>query len=200
MQFGFENWSLWIENRKMSQVEKTKLYEVTFSDRTKQYWHRKHSLHPELITSINWEACAAAMGRLPFGKKRWLIKQATGFCGVGKREFLRGNQGHDECPRCGVSESARHVVECRGTGADLTFTLAVHKLKMNLILLETALSITTAIIKRLQQWRKFGDHALPRFGTVDQWGTRHAVSEQDRLGWYQLLLGRITRKWSDSQQ
>jgi hypothetical protein len=77
MQFGFENWSPWIKNRKMSQVEKTKLYEVTFSDRTKQYWHRKHSLLPELITSIHWEACAAAMGRLPFGKKRWLIRQAT---------------------------------------------------------------------------------------------------------------------------
>jgi hypothetical protein len=141
------------------------------------------------------------MGRLPFGKKRWLIKQATGFCGVGKREFLRGNQGHDECPRCGVSsESARHVIECRGAGADLTFTLAVHKLKMNLILFETAPSITTAIIKCLQQWRKFGDHALPRFRTVDQWGTQHAESEQDRLGWYQFLLNCIARKWSDSQQ
>jgi hypothetical protein len=92
------------------------------------------------------------------------------------------------------------VVECRGTGADLTFTLAVHKLKMNLILLETAPSITMAIIKCLQQWRKFGDQALPRFRTVDQWGTQHTVSEQDRLGWYQFLFGRIARKWSDSQQ
>jgi hypothetical protein len=92
------------------------------------------------------------------------------------------------------------VVECRGTGTDITYTLVVHKLKTNLLLLKTAPSITTAIIKHLQQWRKFGDCALPWFRSVNQWGGQHAVSEQDQLGWYQFLLGRITRTRSDSQQ
>jgi hypothetical protein len=65
-------------------VDKQKLYSYTFADRTKQYWYRKHSLNPDLISTINWEACGDAMRRLPFGKRLWLIKHATGFCGVGR--------------------------------------------------------------------------------------------------------------------
>ncbi len=47
---------------------------------------------------------------------------------------------------------------------------------------------------------EYGDRALPRFKDHDQWGTRHAVKEQDQIGWHQLLLGRIGNKWSDAQQ
>jgi hypothetical protein len=50
------------------------------------------------------------------------------------------------------------------------------------------------MLKRIQQWRKFRDHALPRFTDFDMWGTQHA-----KIGWYQFLLGRFGRKWSDAQ-
>ena len=200
IQLGFEKWSLWIDDKKLSQLDKKKLYAFTFSEKTETYWHRKHSLTPQLITSINWDACEAAMGQLPFGRKRWLIKHATGFCGVGRREFLRGNQSHDECPRCGLSESSQHVVECKGTGTDLTFALALQKLETHLTVIDTAPTLLAAIMKRLRQWRRLGDRDLPKFRGFDQWGTQHAVREQDSIGWYQLLLGRIALKWSDSQQ
>jgi hypothetical protein len=60
--FGFEKWSLWIAGKKLSKIDKKKLYPYTFADRTCKYWHRKHSLTPKLITSINWEAYEEAMG------------------------------------------------------------------------------------------------------------------------------------------
>jgi hypothetical protein len=47
--FGHENWSLWIAGKKMSQIDKKKLYQHTFAKRTQRYWYRKHSLTPELI-------------------------------------------------------------------------------------------------------------------------------------------------------
>jgi hypothetical protein len=200
LQFGLEQWSLWIEQKKLSKVDKTELYTYAYAARTEKYWHRKHSLTPELISAINWEACAGALSRLPFGKKRWLLKHATGWCGVGRREKLRGNWDHDECPRCGDSETTQHVVECKGTGADLTFDLAVKNFENQMIILETAPHITKAITKRIQQWRKFGDRALPPFTDFDMWGTRQAVLDQDKIGWYQFLLGRLSRKWSDVQQ
>jgi hypothetical protein len=200
LQFGYEKWSVWIAKKKLSTIDKEKLYAFTFSDRTKTYWHRKSSLSPELITSINWEACAVAMGSLPFGKKRWLIKHATGWCGVGRRELMRGNQDHDECPRCGEPENVQHVVECKGTGAEVTFALAIKKLDERMTTLETAPYIQKAILKRVHQWRKYGDRALPRFTDYDRWGTQHAVEEQDKIGWYQFILGRFGRKWSDAQQ
>jgi hypothetical protein len=191
---------LWIANQKLTKVDEQKPHAFAFSDRTAKHWHRKHSLAPELITSINWDACEAAKGRLPFGCKRWLIKLATGFCGVGRREFLRGDQDHDDCPCCGASESSRHVVECKGAGADITFVLALQQLKTSLTEVDAAPHLLKAIITRLEQWRKRGDHSLPHFAGHDQWGTQHAAREQDSIGWCQLMLARIAKKWSDAQQ
>ena len=84
LQFDFEKWSLWIDKTKLSQIDEKKLYTFTFSERTQTNLHCKHSLTPTLITSIDWDACEVAMRQLPFGRKHWLIKYATGFCGVGR--------------------------------------------------------------------------------------------------------------------
>ena len=141
------------------------------------------------------------MGRLPFGKKRWLLKHATGFCGVGRREFIRGNQDHADCPRCGhTNESTRHVVECKGSGADLTYSSALNNLEKTLSTLDTYPPIATAIITRLRQWRIYGDHQLPPLRQRNIYGSHHAVIDQDKIGWYNFLLGRLSKKWSDSQQ
>jgi hypothetical protein len=77
-----------------SQQEKAlRFHAFTFLERTTKGWLRKHSLTPELITFIDWDACKAAMmGRLPFGRKHWLLWRE-------RREFLRGTQDHEEHPR-----------------------------------------------------------------------------------------------------
>ena len=197
--FGDETWSVWIEGKKLSHLDKQKLYAYTFSARTTAYWHRKHSLPPELITSINWDACESAMSKLPFGKKRWLLKHATGFCGVGKMELRRGNQDHDECPRCRQSEDVVHVLTCRGTGADLAFTTSLQKLDAHMRKITTAPETRQLVLKRLQHWR-LHQHLVPFTEAVpDEFGLREAVSAQDDIGWYNFLLGRLSNKWSDVQ-
>jgi hypothetical protein len=92
------------------------------------------------------------------------------------------------------------VVECKGTGATLTYTLALQKLGLHLQTLDTAPSIALAIITRLRQWRKYGDNHLPPFRNRDLYGSHHAVADQDKIGWYNFMLGRLSKKWSDSQQ
>jgi hypothetical protein len=92
------------------------------------------------------------------------------------------------------------VVKCNGTGAAAVFSLAVTKLETGMIEMNTAPRLRKTIIKRIRQWRKHGDRTLPHFNEYDQWGTQHAVRAQDAIGWYQFLLGRVARKWSDAQQ
>jgi hypothetical protein len=147
LQFSHEKWSLWIEEKKILTAEKARLYEYTYGPLTKAYWQKKHIFTPRLIMSINWEACSDAMGGLPFGEKCWLLKHATGFCGVGRHKFLQGNQDHSECPCCGdPKESTQHVVECKGTRTELTFTLATHKLEAHLTTLDRAPPIITTMM------------------------------------------------------
>ena len=51
--FEDEGWSVWIEGKKLTQVDKHTLYDYAFSPRTKDYWSKKHHLTEELITNIN---------------------------------------------------------------------------------------------------------------------------------------------------
>jgi hypothetical protein len=191
---------VWIEGKKLSQLDKTKLYEYTFANRTKTYWHRKHSLTYELITSIHWEACAEAMSKLPFGKRRWLLKHVTGFCGVEKMELRRGNQEYDDCPRCGQSEDTVHVLTCQGNGAGITFTLALQKLDTQMRSIFTAPEIRQSILKSLNHWRRHQHYSTPPVMFQDAFGVREAVLEQNSLGWYNFLLGRLSTRWADAQQ
>jgi hypothetical protein len=95
---------------------------------------------------------------------------------------------------------SHHIVECHGTGADMTFDLTIQKFETILTALEMAPLIITSIIMRLWQWRKHGDHTLPRFLSQDRWGTHKVVvPAQDSIGWYQLLLRGLATKWSDAQ-
>jgi hypothetical protein len=197
--FGDEKWTIWIEGKKLAYLDKHKLYAYTFSARTTAYWHHKHSLPPELITSIHWDACETAMSKLPFGKDRWLLKHATGFCGVGKMAFRRGHQDHDECPRCNQPEDARHVLTCHGNGAGLTFTTSLQKLDSHMRTILTAPEIRKVVLQHLIHWRRFQHHAPSPEPVSDEFGLREAVYSQDAIGWYNFLLGRLSRTWSDVQ-
>jgi hypothetical protein len=41
---------------------------------------------------------------------------------------------------------------------------------------------------------------FPFFRHYDEFGTKAAVAEQDKIGWYNLLLGRLSKNWTDAQQ
>jgi hypothetical protein len=92
------------------------------------------------------------------------------------------------------------VVKCKGIGADIIFTLAVQKLEANLSTLNTAPPIIAAIMTSIWQWQKHGENHLPRLRQWDIYGSHHAVESQDKIGWYNFLLGRMSKKWSNSQQ
>jgi hypothetical protein len=191
-----------VDRRKeINKIDKQVMYDYTFSQQSKDYWSRKHQLTHEMITNINWEACKTSLNKLPFGERCWLLKHATGFCGVGKMEKLQGNKDHDACPRCGMTEDAPHIVRCQGTGTDAS------KLELTMGDKFTAPEIISVIGKRIRQWRKLSksdivDHATPfrRCYRNDKFGTKAAVAEQDKIGWYNMLLGRLSTKWMDAQQ
>jgi hypothetical protein len=205
--FADESWSVWIKGKKLTKIDKQAMCDHTFSQRSKDCWSRKHHLTHEMIANINWEACKISLNKLPFGERRWLLKHATGFCGVGKMEKLRGNKDHNVCPRCGMTEDAPHIVRCQGAGTDVMFEAAASKLELAMGDKFTAPEIVTVIGKRTRQWQKLSksdiiDHATPfrRCCRNDKFGAKAAVAEQDKIGWHDMLLGRLSAKWMDAQQ
>jgi hypothetical protein len=105
----------------------------------------------------------------------------------------------------GQLEDAPHVVRCKGTGTD--FEVAVQKLEITMGDKFTAPVISAALGTRIRQWRKHSNAQmldpstpLSRFRRHDEFGTKAAMEEQDKIGWYNLLLGRLSTKWMDAQQ
>jgi hypothetical protein len=49
LQLGHEKRSIWIDGKKLSMVEKDRVYQYTFSPLTRAYWQRKHNLTPRLV-------------------------------------------------------------------------------------------------------------------------------------------------------
>jgi hypothetical protein len=136
-----------------------------------------------------------------------LLKHATGFCGVGKTELLRGHKDHHDCPRCGQAEDVPYVVRCKGTNTNVIFEVAVQKLEIHMGETSTAPEIISGLGKCIRQWRKYSNSQttdqltpLPRYHRNDEFGTKAALAEQDKIGWYNLLLGRMSTKWMDAQQ
>jgi hypothetical protein len=80
------------------------------------YWKAKHDglSDDNYYHHINWESLCLARKRIPLGQQRWLLKHATGHCGVGKMMTLQGHQDHSRCPRCGEdNETTLHLLTCQ---------------------------------------------------------------------------------------
>jgi hypothetical protein len=41
---------------------------------------------------------------------------------------------------------------------------------------------------------------LPRYKDNNKFGNKDTVAEQDKIGWYNLLLGRMGKNWTDEQR
>ena len=122
-------------------------------------------------------------------------------------EKIQGNQDHAKCPRCGQFEDASHIARCRGDGTDVVFEVAVQKVELKMGKSFTAPAILSALGTCICQWRKHSkgqttdqETRLPRYRRHDEWGTQAAVAAQDKISWYNLLLGRMSHKWPDTQQ
>jgi hypothetical protein len=118
-----------------------------------------------------------------------------------------GNQDNDDCPRCGQPEDTPHVIRCQGKETEITFEIAIQKLEVHLCDTFTAPEIKHALDTRIRQWRQKSsleviDQAtqLPAYSRTDAFGTQQAVEAQDKIGWYNLLLGRMAQEWTDAEQ
>ena len=66
--------------------------------------------------------------------------------------------------------------------------------------LSTAPEIRKHVLQRILFWRKWQHHIAPNSPQPDLFGVHEAVKDQDRIGWYNFLLGRLSTKWSDAQE
>ena len=148
-------------------------------------------------TTIDWQAHGRAFRGIPLGKQRWLTKHASGHCGVGRMLLRWKWQCHSECPRCGLEdESTPHILLCADVGARAHWRAGVHSLNTWMQTANTCPTLTKWILIRLDEWRTEATTRQPVTATP---AVEKAIREQDEIGWWGFLLGRVSASFSSAQ-
>ena len=145
---------------------------------------------------INWPALGQALKGWPWGKKKWLSKHLAGFSATGRVMLRRDKWAHSKCPHCDQpNEDATHITTCAKARPEY------HRLLEELVLPKlreayTDPDITRVIMSRLRNWM------IPFRANFRDTSTkiRHALHQQDSLGWLQFTYGRLARGWDDAQE
>ena len=195
--FGDEGWSVKIDGVKLARVNVLGLYKAVYEPTAEKYWMTKTHLPRELIRSIDWDICGEAYRQIRFHQQRRISKQATGHLAVGLMMQRWGFQENDECPRCQApAERAMHVLLCHDPRADLAWSTALTNLERWMILTHTMPQLRIAILAGLSHWR----NPLLERRTSSVNAIQQAVELQDKIGWYQFVMGQMGYLWKGIQQ
>jgi hypothetical protein len=77
-----EGFQVWLGDRKLSSSPSSIFFDHIHGKKILS-WHSSHNRFPACYERrIDWEVCEAALRRLPLGRRRWVSKHTSGFCGV----------------------------------------------------------------------------------------------------------------------
>ena len=163
------------------------------------YWEEKDELTQRSFDNTNWEASKQALKEQPKGMRRWFCKHCTRWCGVGRSMFLRKEWDHNRCIQCGKEEETTvHMVKCNHLdSANETWKEAMTRLEEHLKKQKTDPDLTAEILAALNHWRSGKQRTRSRQLHTQ---LRRALEEQDKIGWYNFQLGRISKRLTAYQQ
>ena len=105
---------------------------------------------------------------------------------------------HDKCPLCFVNdENNEHVLKCDDPRAIAHWEKLEEKLTKDLKTMQTAPAIRRTIMRKLYNWKR--RRAVP-FQATNEYGEQEAALAQDKIGWTNFMLGRMTNEWAAAQQ
>jgi hypothetical protein len=192
-----EGFQVWLGTRKLSS-HKPSVFFDHIHGKTILNWHSSHNRFPACYARrIDWDACSAALKRLPLGRRRWVSKHTSGFCAVGTMLVHWKEQPTPDCPRCSLPETSRHVWQCQEPAVFFVWALLMSSFSKWMQKVHTANDIVYWIIQRLTEWRTSEPFSPAQ---SDMPGLLQAISAQDRIGWLAFFEGCIAIEWAGVQE
>jgi len=112
---------------------------------------------------------------------------------VGRMLKRRKYQEHSLCPRCGEQdETTKHVIQCQAVDARQRWKTGIKALRQWFITTSTEPVLQHTIFQRLDEWC---DNEPRRPVHTTKRLLRKAVQQQDLIGWWSFLQGRITQQF-----
>ena len=155
----------------------------------KKYWDRKNQVESTVFPLISWQEVGKAMKQKKPDKKHWLVKHATGNCGVNSILVHRKKKKCPNCLRCGLYEDSTHVWKCQHPTTSELWDNELNELRIWLSSINTSPYIVDSLIDGLKNWYS-GSNLRP-------WCP--LIKAQHLVGWNNLILGRFHQSWKETQ-
>jgi hypothetical protein len=193
---AFEGWHVLYKDRKLSRTEVALLYEAIHTPETEEYWVSRKIIRNSSKRRIYWDGIGAASAKLRPSKRRWMVKHTTEIYGYGKWMKRWKFWNHDRCPCCRQPEDIQHIARCTHAGANAVWEDSTEKLSTWLNQQETHPGVAHLLLERLNAWRY---HHETRFPIPLIPALKEAYLDQQEIGWFNFLQGRISNHWVSIQ-
>lgn len=173
---------------------------VAHSDDLLQYMAQKYDWTNDILQSIDWDLFSYCYSKHQIHKMTNIIKYIHGW------QFTKGKE-HQQNPKssptwpvgCGEQETQLHYLTC----TEPKWLLQVHeetaKLKRKLIQMNTAPVIISTLMYSMSHEYSTLQHQWPKAFSLHEKVAYMAANEQQRIGWKNMLQGRLSKKWSITQ-
>ena len=174
------------------------IYDFIHTKRTQKYWENKDpTSRRRYQEKIDWDAIGGATKELSQKKLIWMVKHVSGHSAVGTVMKRRGVRLRSNCPRCGTpDENTQHVTTCKDRDATDLWNAQLNDLMRWMQRRGTKPQITNTIIAGLRTWRL----ALPSLQDDDRRWDGICLQEQNEIGWFNFLQGRLSLEWRAKQE
>jgi hypothetical protein len=190
-----EGWSCWIDHTKTTTDPTAQIRDHVFRQPMRDYLHRKGKVDEHAFAEIDWAASGAAFDSFPQLFRLWATKHVSGWCGVNSMRFAWGMSETHHCPNCGSGhEMTAHIPVCPALSMQECWTDSIDGFEIWLTTVDTHPDIQQCILDTLRErstTASFSQHSTST--------TLLAAKSQDRIGWLNLIEGKVSTHWRDLQ-
>ena len=187
--FPNQMYQLSFNNKYICKQLQSSIREGISSNTMQKYWNKKSQVESNVFPLISWQEVGKAMKQNKPEKRHWLVKHATGNCGVNAILVHRKKKESPNCLRCREYEDSIHVWKCQHHTTSELWDNKLEELRIWLVSANTSPYIIESLIGGLKNWYS-GSNLRP-------WCP--LIKSQHLVGWNNIILGRCHQTWQETQ-
>ncbi len=189
-----ERWSAFLHDQKIIGDPRIPILDSLGASQALSYWVHKGQLSLQSFSRVQWDSLHAAISIYPPTFQMWLSKFASGHSAVGVTMFRWKKWDSPLCPVCSHGEETMdHVFTCSSPSRQMVWAAQIDILRQWLIKVDTAPEIIACFIPVLLH------HGSSSFESFAAFHCRAAALDQDAIGVFGCLMGRLSCAWNPIQ-
>lgn len=190
-----EGWHCKLNGTKTTTNPSDQIRHHIYARQLREHLLSKKRLHQDYFDTIDWKAAGAAGKTSPPLFRLWITKHVSGWCATGRKMKLWKFWDNDRCPCCQApDETTQHLLICPSPGQCSTWDEAIKGFEAWMAAVDTAPDIAHCFSNALRACSP--NHPFTAYASQSIF---EAAMEQDNIGWFNFVEGRVLQRWRLAQ-